>query len=80
MKKEKTKTLPFVKEFSDYFVQRAKRALKLKNSEFETSSISVHPERGTIWVWFYGPKKVISYAQFKFDGHCYRKSDNREEG
>ena len=79
MKEEEIKPLLFVEEFSDYFVKRARRVLKLKNSEFKTASIDVHPERGTIWVWFHTTEKVIGRAQFNFDGRCYQKLDNRKE-
>ena len=80
MKEEKIKSLPFVKKLSDYFVRRARRVLKLRVSEFETASVDLHPERGTIWVWFHTTEKVIGRAQFNFDGRCYHKLDCRKEG
>lgn len=79
MKKEKIKPLPFVKEFVGYFVRRAKRALKLKNSEFKTLSMDVSPHRGNVWVWFYDEHKVIARTQFHFDGQCYDKHYYRKE-
>ena len=77
MKGKTIKALPFVKEFADYFVRRAKRVLKLRNEDFKTSSIDVFVERGTIWVWFHNPDKIDGRAQFKFDGRCYYKVDYR---
>jgi len=79
MKEEKIKSLPFVKKLSVYFLRRAKRVLKLKSSEFNIVSIDIHPERGTIWVWFHTSERVIGRAQFNFDGQCYHKLDNRKE-
>ena len=79
MKEEKIKSLPFVKKLSVYFLRRAKRVLKLKSSEFNIVSIDIHPERGTIWVWFHTSERVIGRAQFNFDGRCYHKLDNRKE-
>lgn len=79
MKKEEIKSLFIVKEFTDYFVRRAKKVLKVKNSEIETTGIDVHPERGTIWVWFHCKHNLIR-AQFYFDGQCFDKYDDRETG
>lgn len=81
MKKAKIKTLPFIKEFADYFVRRARRVLKLKlkNGDYDHMGMDVHPDDGTIWVWVYGPKEIVGRAQFNFDGRCYHKVDNREE-
>ena len=78
MKKEKIKPLPFVKEFSDYFLRRAKKVLKVKRSEIETSSVEIHLERGTIWVWLHCKDGLIR-AQFYLDGQCYNKYDDRKE-
>jgi len=79
MKKEKVKPLPMVTVFIDYFVRRAKRVLGLTNADFKTVSIDVHPERGTIWVWFHVPESVLARAQFYFDGQCYTKWHNEPE-
>ena len=73
MNKEKTKPLPVVKAFTDYFVHRAKRVLGLTNADFATVSIDAHPERRTVWVWFHVPERVIARAQFYFNGQCYEK-------
>ena len=78
MEKEIIKPLSFVKELSAYFLRRAKRVLKVRKSEIKTSSIEVHLERGTIWVWLHCKDGLIR-AQFYFDGHCYSKYDDREE-
>lgn len=78
MKKEKIKSLPIIEDFIIYIVRRAKRVLKIKDSEFKSISIDVHPERGTIWVWFHMPEKVIARVQFYVDGRCYEKSEYRE--
>jgi len=77
MKKEKTKKLPFVQEFVSYFVKRGKRVLKLKDTDFDHPSIDVHPDTGTIWVWFHGVERIVARAQFTFDGLCYGKYDYR---
>jgi len=79
MKKGKIKPLPFVKEFSDYFVRKARRVLGVKGSEIEKSSVEIHPERGTIWVWLHCKDDLVR-AQFYFDGQCYHKYDNRKGG
>ena len=80
MSEKEIQPLPFVKQFSDYFVRRAKRVLKLKDSEFKTVSIDLHPERGTIWVWFHEPARIVARAQFYFDGRYFDKLDYRKEG
>ena len=77
MKKEKIKPLPVVKKFVGYIVRRAQRVLGLKNADFDHASIDVLPDRGTIWVWFHNPDKVIGRVQLYFDGRCYDKLDNR---
>lgn len=77
MKRGKIKQLPCVEEFTNYIIRRAKRVLKIKDKEFNTLSIDVHPDRGTIWVWFHIPEQVIGRVQFYVDGRCYEKSDYR---
>lgn len=77
MKKEKIKPLPFIQEFINYIVLRAMRVLKLKIADFDHASIDVHPDRGTIWVWFHNSDKVVGRAQFYFDGRCFDKLDCR---
>jgi len=82
VKKEKIKPLPFVKEFSDYFFRRAKKILKLKNSEFKSFSIDTWSSGKYLWVWFYGENSVIvARVTFTVDG---KKDgdviDNRKEG
>lgn len=80
MKKEKKiKTLPFVKKFYVYFERRARRVLKLKRADYDHSSIDIHPDRGTVWVWLHGPAMIVGRAQFNFDGRCYDKLDCRLE-
>ena len=39
MKKPKIKPLPVAKEFTDYFVSRAKRVMGIKTSEYRDISI-----------------------------------------
>ena len=80
MKEKRIKPLPIVKTFIDYFVHRGKRVLKLKDADFETASIDVHPERGTIWVWFHGSKRIIARVYFTFDGHFVEMLDYRIGG
>ncbi len=79
MKKEKIKTLPFVKELAEYFERRAKRVLKLKfkDGDYDHVSIDIHPDSETVWVWMHNPGKIVGRAQFNFDGRCYSKVDNR---
>lgn len=77
MKKRKIKPLPVVKEFTDYFLRRTQRVLKMKASDMHHTSIDVHPEEKTIWVWVHGKEAIIARAQFTFDGRCYSKTDNR---
>lgn len=79
MKKEQIKALPLVNDFINYFSRRAKRVLKIKNSEFRNLSIDIDPDpkRMTIWVWFYISEKVIARVQFYFNGRCFKKTDYR---
>ena len=79
MKKEKVKLLPVIKDFVTYIVPRAKRVLRLKSADFDHMSIDVHPRDGTIWVWVHGKDEIIGRAQFRFDGQCYSKVDNRND-
>ncbi len=72
MSEEKIKPLPFVKEFADYFIQRAKRVLKLKNKDFDTIHIDYYnctnPE--TIMVWFHRKslERIVGSVNFTLDG------------
>jgi len=82
MKEEIIKPLPLVKEFSDYFVNRAKKILKLKNSEFKSFGIDIWNSGKNLWVWFYGENSVIVArvtftADGKKDGDVI---DHRKEG
>jgi len=79
MKKTKIKPLPVIKTFTAYIVGRGKRALGLKNAEFDHVSIDVDPKRGTIWVWFHAPERVVGRVQLYFNGRCYHKLDWRPE-
>ena len=83
MKEEKIKALPFVKEFSEYFIQKAKRALKLRNKDFDTVHIDYYSctNPGTIYVWFHRESKkgIVGKVSFTFDGKQTDKTDNKEE-
>ncbi len=79
MKKEKIKALPVVKAYADYFVCRAKRILKLKNSEFEAIHIDLH-DFLSIDVWFFLETKIVARVLFALDGQQKDKDsiiDNR---
>jgi len=79
MKEEKIKSLPLVKEFSNYFVRRGKRVLGLKKSEYDYTSIDITGS-GKIWVWFFGSERVIAWTQFYQDGRFFCRVDNRLGG
>ena len=69
MKEEKIKPLPIVKEFSNYFLRRAKKILKLKKSGFESFSVELWNTGKNVWVWFYGENSVIvARVTFTTDG------------
>jgi len=82
MKEEKIKPLPFVKEFSDYFVNRAKRILKLRNVEFDNINIDFWDHLKEIWIWFFKDGLgIIARAQFTIDGRQIGTViDHRKEG
>ena len=79
MSEEQIKPLPIVKAFVDYFTRRAKRVLKIKDSEFTHVSIDVHPDRQTVWVWFHGPAEIIGRVMLTSDGRKKGIIDNRTE-
>ena len=69
MKEGKIKPLPIFKEFLNYFFRRAKKILKLKNSEFKSFSIDIWSSGKYLWVWFYGENSVIvARVTFTIDG------------
>ena len=72
MKEEKIKPLPCVKEFIDYFTQKAKRVLKLKNRDFDTVHIDYFSctSPGTICVWFHRRlgARIVGRISFTPDG------------
>jgi hypothetical protein len=74
MKKEKIKSLPIVKSYADYFLARAKRILKLKNSEFESVHVDLVDLR-SIDVWFFYKTNVVARIQFTPDGQIKDKED-----
>ena len=69
MKKEKIKPLPAVKAFTDYFIRKAKRSLRLKKADFDRVNID-YTSRGTIWVWFFKDKKnvLVGKVVYNVDG------------
>ncbi len=80
MKEEKIKPLPIIKSFIDYFLRRGKKVLGLRNAHFDHFSIDIHPDRGTVWVWFHSSRKIIARAWFTFDGRSIEAMDYRKEG
>ena len=78
MKAKKLESLPCVKEFSNYFVRKAKRVLGVKNSEFNSIHIDLI-ELESIEVWFFAETKVLARAQFTGRGQLKDKWDNRKE-
>ena len=79
MKKEKIKSLPVVKAFTDYIVRRGKRALKLKNADFDSIHIDLFDD--SICVWFHSEsrKGIVGKVNFTLNGKQVDKLDNREK-
>ena len=78
MKKEKTKPLPMVEAFIDYFVGRAKRILRLKNADFESYHVNYYFRTKTIQVWFFGDdSEILAELRFTRDGRLAAKDDYR---
>ena len=77
MKKEKIKQLPVFKEFWNYFLRRAKKVLKLRNSEFEAVHIDIKDKE--IQLWFFVKTNIVARVQFTPDGKRYGDvRDNRK--
>lgn len=79
-KKTKLKPSQIVKCFTDYFIGRAKRVLKITNKEINSVHIDVHDEypiTGEIVVWLHNKKGVIGSASFHKDGRFVDKTDHR---
>ena len=76
MKEEKIKPLPVVKAYTNYFTRRAKRMLKLRNSEFDGIHIDFH-DSNSIDVWFFIKTDIIAHVSFTPDGRIGDKDDIR---
>ena len=72
MEKEKIKPLLCVEEFINYFIPRAKKALKLKNKDFDTVHVDYFSctNPATICVWFHRglEAEVVGQVNFTPDG------------
>lgn len=80
MEEEKIKSLPITDTFTDYFIRRAKRILKLKNSEYVSITFDIFMRSKHIWVWFHTGNGIIAKVEFEFSGAKISKSDYRTEG
>lgn len=78
MKKDKIKPLPIVKAYADYFVRRAKRILKLKESDYNNINIDFYGRSGMICVWIHGKDSIIARVEFESDGKIRDKYDYRQ--
>jgi len=79
MKKETIKPLPVVKAYTDYFARRAKRVLKLKDSDYEHINIDFYGRTGVVCAWVHGKEGVIGRAEFESDGRLKATYDSRPE-
>lgn len=67
MKKQKIKPLPIVKAFSDYWIRRGKKVLKIKKGQYKTVTVD-YTTRGFVYVWFHGEDEIVGNATFTLDG------------
>ncbi len=73
MKKEKIKPLPMVKTYTDYWIRRARRVLKVKKGQYKNANVE-YTTRGFVYVWFHGEENIVANATFTLDGkHFYGK-------
>jgi len=77
MKEKKINPLPLVKAFTDYFIRRAKRILKIKNSEFTSITLDVFIRSGHIWIWFHSRNGIVAKVEFESNGRKIVKTDYR---
>jgi len=77
MKKEKIKPLPVVKAFALYWLRRARRVLKLKQSEYDSFHIDYMHTENIVEVWFFSETAIVAWAIFDHDGRTKRSQDNR---
>ena len=67
MKKEKIKPLPVVKAYTDYWIRRARKVLKVKKGQYKSANVD-YTTRGFVYVWFHGADDVVANATFTLDG------------
>ena len=68
MKKEKKiKPLPIVKAYTDYWIRRSQRVLKVKKGQYKTVTVD-YSTRGMVYVWFHGEEEILAHATFTVDG------------
>lgn len=77
MKKEKIKPLPVVKAYTLYWLRRARRMLKLKQSEYDNFHIDYTHEADAVEVWFFTETAVVGWVTFQHDGRKTSVGDNR---
>lgn len=79
MKKQKIKPLPIVKAYALYWLRRARRVLKLRQSEHDAYHIDYMHSRDTVEVWFFSNTDVIAWAIFNHDGRKIGTGDKRKK-
>lgn len=67
MKKTPIEHLPVVKHYAEYFLRKAKRALKLKKADYKSFSVE-YTSRGMIHVWFFSENGIVGHIIYKADG------------
>ena len=63
----KNQPLSVVKAYAGYWTRKAKRALKLKNADFNSVSVD-YSSRGVIYIYFYNPGICVASISFWADG------------
>lgn len=71
MKKPKIKPLPIVKAYTDYWLRRARKILKVKKGQYKSVSVD-YTTRGFVYVWFHGSDEVVAHTTFTLDGKHYQ--------
>jgi len=78
MKKQKIKALPVVKAFRNYFINRAKRVLKLTKKEYDSFHIDYMHGPDAVEIWFFHETGIVAWVTFTHDG-CTKSIDDKRK-
>jgi len=76
-KRSKIKPVRELKEFVEYFIQRAKRVLELTKKEYDSFHIDLIDLK-SIEVWFFNDTRIVAMVKFIADGRKIETDDKRE--